>query len=233
MYNSINIWSDFWHLESKNPILNKEHPNYKILYGGTNYEPDASIGISCFLEPCRQNFKDGFKILDYGCGAGIVLNFISLRLNKFQYVGLEPQSEHGAERINIAKNLLSDDRGNFDFINDQNLNELSKTEFDCIILISIFTHLTIEETYSTLDKLLPFLKNKKTKIIFSCFIDKEYNLFYPQPHINKNFFGVVKITENQLQSYAIKNNLNLERVCDFMAAGNHCHNIYTLEASNE
>lgn len=233
MYNPQIIWSDFWNLEDKIPILNKDHPEYKILYGGTNYEPDASIGISCFLEPCRENFKDGFKILDYGCGAGIVLNFISLRLNNFYYVGLEPENEHGAERIKLARRLLTDIRGNFNFINEENLKKNSEIEFDCITLISIFTHLIIEDTYSTLDKLLPFLKNKKTKIIFSCFIDKEYKLLHPQPNINKNFFGVVKLTEEQLQSYATKNNLKLRRVCDFMAAGNHCHNIYTLEAYNE
>ena len=78
-----------------------------------NYEPAASIGISCFLEPCRELYKDGFKILDFGCGAGIVSNFISLRLKDFKYVGLEPKSEHGIERIAIAKKILDDKRVEF------------------------------------------------------------------------------------------------------------------------
>lgn len=232
MYSPNKIWNEFWNLENKTPIITKNHNSYSKLYGGTNYEPDASIGISCFLEPSREEFKDGFTILDYGCGAGIVSNFISLRLNDFNYIGLEPKNEHGAERIDIAKNLLNDNRVKFGFIEDD-LVKLYNINFHSIILISIFTHLTIEDTYSTLDKLLPFMKNSKTKIIFSCFISDTYQLLIPQFDINKNFYGVVKITEKQLLDYSIKNKLKLTKVCDFIAAGNHCHNIYTLGATNE
>jgi SAM-dependent methyltransferase len=232
MYDPNQIWHDFWHVEDKQPIVPKNHKNYVSIYGGTNYEPEASIGISCFLEPCRDKFRDGFSILDYGCGAGIVSNFISLRLESFKYVGLEPKSTHGNERITIARQLLSDPRVQFGFIEDS-VEKLYDTNFDCITLISIFTHLTIEETYLTLDKLIPFFKNKKTKIIFSCFVDKSYQLFNPQPHINNNFYGVVKITEQQLLDYSSKNGLKLIKMCDFVAAGNHCHNIYSLEVRDE
>jgi 2-polyprenyl-3-methyl-5-hydroxy-6-metoxy-1,4-benzoquinol methylase len=233
MYDSNTIWEEFWKIEDKTPIIQKTHSNYLSLYGGTNYEPDASIGMSCFLEPCRNEFKNEFKILDYGCGAGILSNFISLRLDKFTYVGLEPNSPHGVERINIAKTLLDDNRVEFGFIEEGKLQQLYKNNFDCIVLISVFTHLIIEDVYSTLNKLLPFLKNNKTKIIFSCFIDNTYQLLYPQNDINKNFYGVVKITEQQLLEYSEKNNIILTKVCDFLAAGNHCHNIYTLEEKNE
>jgi 2-polyprenyl-3-methyl-5-hydroxy-6-metoxy-1,4-benzoquinol methylase len=232
MYNPEKIWNDFWKYESCEPIFSKEREEYKILYGGTNYEPDASIGMSCFLEPVRENFKEGFRILDYGCGAGILANFISLRLKNFSYVGLEPSSQHGLERINLAKHFLNDSRVHFSFIEKEKLNDLYKENFDCIILISVFTHLTIEETYKTLDLLLPFIKNK-TKIIFSCFISNSYELIGRQENININFFNIVKITEQQILEYVKNNNLKLTKVCDFIAAGNHCHNIYTLEANND
>jgi 2-polyprenyl-3-methyl-5-hydroxy-6-metoxy-1,4-benzoquinol methylase len=232
MYNSTTIWQEFWKTENKKPIIEKTHSEYKSLYGGTNFEPDASIGISCFIEPCRNKFKDTFSILDYGCGAGIVSNFISLRLDNFKYVGLEPKNIHGSERITIAKQLLNDKRVEFGFIEDS-LEKLYETNFDCIILISIFTHLTIEQTYHTLDKLLPFIKNNKTKIIFSCFINNNYELYYPQPNINKDFYGVVKITQQQLLDYCNKNNLILRKMCDFIAGGNYCHNIYSLGDNNE
>lgn len=233
MYVPNRIWQEFWKVENKKPIIEKTHAQYLSLYGGTNYEPDASIGMSCFLEPCKNQFKNEFKILDYGCGAGILSNFISLRLDNFNYVGLEPNSTHGIERIDIAKTLLQDSRVKFGFIEQQNLEELYQTYFDCITLISVFTHLTIEDIYLTLDKLLPFLQNKKTKIVFSCFISNSYQLIHPENNINKNFYGIVKITEQQLIEYCNKNNVILTKVCDFLAAGNHCHNIYTLEGKSD
>jgi 2-polyprenyl-3-methyl-5-hydroxy-6-metoxy-1,4-benzoquinol methylase len=227
MYNSKDIWTRFWHKESCLPILDKNHPGYNLLYGGTNIEPLASMGMSCFLEPCIDSFSEGFSILDYGCGAGILSNFLSMRLEKFRYVGLEPKTKHGVERIGIAKRMLNDERVEFDFISNQKIETLRKQHFDCIVLISVFTHLTIEEIYLILDNLKDFL-NSGAKIVFSCFIRDEYKLVKPQHNINNNFYNFSFLTENQLLSYANANNLFLKKECDFLALGSNLHNIYSL-----
>ena len=101
------IWDSFWSIKKFDPIL-KNPP--LISYGGTNTEPLASIGMSCFLDASKDKFKDGFSILDYGCGTGILSNFISERLSDFKYYGLEPNSAHGLERINLGKNLFKDNK---------------------------------------------------------------------------------------------------------------------------
>ena len=79
------IWDSFWSIKKFDPIF-KNPPS--ISYGGTNIEPLASIGMSCFLDASKNKFKDGFSILDYGCGAGILSNFISERLSNFDQIQL-------------------------------------------------------------------------------------------------------------------------------------------------
>ena len=219
-------WNEFWSSCPAKPMVNTDENTNGELYGGTNVEPAASIGMSCFLEPVRQQFQDGFKILDYGCGAGILANFISNRIDSFTYVGLEPNNQHGNERIAVGKKFFNDERVTFGFIDDvQDLN----VDFDCIVLISVFTHLTIENTYKTLDQLLSVVGEQDTKIIFSCFISDSYQLILPQPSIAEDFYGITRIKMNQLTDYAESRSLKLTRVTDFLAGGGHIHNIFSLE----
>jgi hypothetical protein len=50
----MNHWTNYWHSEITYPIC-KNPPS--ILYGGTNQEPLASIGMSCFLDAVKTKFK--------------------------------------------------------------------------------------------------------------------------------------------------------------------------------
>ena len=220
------IWNNFWKNKTETPIL-KVPP--KILYGGTNEEPLASIGMSYFLEPIKNKFVDGISILDYGCGAGILANFISERLKNFYYYGLDTNSNHGNERLNLAKNYLNDPRLHFGTIDDDLKNILNK-KIDAIILISVFTHLPIVEIYNILDNLKNvFKKNKKASIIFSCFISNEEKLVDHLPEIWKNFYGISFITEKSLSNYCNKNKLLLKKQSVFVAQGNHEHHIYEIK----
>ena len=100
----MNICKDFWENTDYESIV--ENPP-KIAYGGTNTEPLASQGMAYFLEACKDKFKEGFTVLDYGSGAGILSNFLSERLKDFNYYGLEPDSNHGKERIEIGSKLFN------------------------------------------------------------------------------------------------------------------------------
>lgn len=229
MSSYVKKWDQFWSKEKYAPLVSYEKASRSRMYGGTNIEPLASIGMSYFLSPVEDLFNDGFSIIDYGCGAGILSNFISSRLKYFNYVGLEPNNQHGNERLSIAKRLINDNRVRFGYVDDISDYE---ENFDCIIMISVFTHLTIEKIYSILDDLKPKIKNG-SKLIFSCFISDRYELLIPQPSIAKNFYGVSKITIDQLNKYVDDNELKIEKCDDFVAQGGYVHNIFKIEANND
>ena len=92
------IWDTYWSHKKYEPIL-LNPPN--ILYGGTNTEPLASIGMSCFIDPIKEKFLNGFTILDYGCGTGILANFISERIFDFKSITFLSAS------INFSTSVLS------------------------------------------------------------------------------------------------------------------------------
>lgn len=219
------IWNNFWMYKPEKPIIDIPP---KILYGGTNIEPLASIGMSYFLEPIKNKFIDNFSILDYGCGAGILANFISERLKNFTYYGLDINSDHGLERLDLAKRYLPDNRLYFGTI-DENLKSILNKKLDAIVLISVFTHLPIDEIYKILDNLkITFETNKKSSIIFSCFISNKNYLINHLPQIWSNFYEISFIKEKHLRDYCKKNNLVLKKHSIFVALGDHEHHIYEI-----
>lgn len=218
-------WNTYWNEKHHTPVVNTPPP---AMYGGTNIEPLASIGMSCFLDAVREDFKEGYKILDYGCGAGILGNFISARLQNFTYYGLEPDTQHGHERIGLAKQYLTDERFTFGYI-ETDFGIISKQELDSVILISIFTHMTEEDIRIALDSLQNiFINNPKASIVFSCFLDQESRVESLQSHIWDRFYGRSFITKDFLIQYCSENSLNLVQHMDFVAQGEHVHSIIKL-----
>ncbi len=219
------IWELYWSNKKFNPIA-IDPP--KILYGGSNIEPLASIGMCCFLDASKSKFKEGFTILDYGCGAGILSNFISERLTDFTYYGLEPNSQHGFDRIDLGKRYFNDERVFFGFIDDD-LDTCLNKKIDSVILISIFTHLLIDDIIIILDKIIKvFDKNPNCDIIFSCFIADAPKVENHQPNIWEKFYGVSYIKESDILEYCNKNNLNLNKHMSFIAQGGYIHEIYKI-----
>ena len=224
----MNIWKDFWENTDYESIV--ENPP-KIAYGGTNTEPLASQGMAYFLEACKDKFKEGFTVLDYGSGAGILSNFLSERLKDFNYYGLEPDSNHGKERIEIGSKLFKDERVFLGII-EKDLEFCLSKKPDAIILISVFTHLKIEDTKSILDNLIKvFDVNPDCDIIFSCFlgdIDFENN---HQPNIWERYYSKTFIKESHLHDYCEKNNLKLTKAIPFDlqgVAGGTSHDIFKI-----
>jgi 2-polyprenyl-3-methyl-5-hydroxy-6-metoxy-1,4-benzoquinol methylase len=199
------------------------------LYGGSNTEPLASMGMSCFLDPMGDKFCEGVSILDYGCGAGILANHISKQLKNFTYYGLEPQSKHGEERLSLAKQYISDPRCSFGFIEHELITTLKK-KIDSIILISVFTHLEDRDIINTLDSLCRvFDHNPECDIIFSCFLSTEKRLVNFMPHIWSRFFGESYIPISVLENYCKNKNLSLTHCTSFLAQGNYMHEIFRIK----
>ena len=219
------IWGDFWEKKNYEPIV--QNPP-RDTYGGTNTEPLASQGMAHFLDPARPVFKEGVKVLDYGGGAGILGNFISERLQSFEYFCLEPKGAHGASRIQIGENLFKDSRVFFGFIEDD-LEFCFTKKPDVIVLISVFTHLEkqdIEEALSKLHKVFEY--NPACQIVFSCFLGPSYKRLKPEPHIWTRFYGKVILEESYLKSACIEKGFSVEKCSAFVAQGGHRHEIFKL-----
>lgn len=225
MVENNDIWKEFWEEGKCSPIYTVPP---KEAYGGTNIEPLASMGMAHFLDPLRDDFKENIKILDYGGGAGILGNFISERLQKFEYFCLEPKGEHGESRIKLGKNLFKDPRVFFGFI-EEDLDYCFSKNIDAIILISIFTHLEkqdIEESLDRLHKVFDF--NPDCQIIFSCFLGNEYVLDLPEPHIWKRFYRKVTLEEKYIENICKEKGFNIQKCNPFVAMYGHRHEIFKL-----
>jgi SAM-dependent methyltransferase len=220
-----NHWFEYW-VNTKNPPIYKNPPSEA--YGGTNYEPLASIGMSCFTDAVRDDFKENFSIIDYGCGAGILSNFISERLDNFKYFGLEPSTGWGPGRIETGKRYFNDERVKFGFVEDYN-EIIKNNKIDTVILISVFTHLVIEDCLKILDNLKNiFDYNKDASIVFSCFSSDTPRVSGLQSYINSNYYGDSYIKLSDLQNYTDVHNLTLTKHMDFIAMGGWKHEIFKI-----
>ena len=219
-------WEEYWKICKNKPIVSSPQV---CLYGGSNIEPLASIGMSCFLDPVRHKFKENFSILDYGCGAGILSNFISERLNNFTYYGLEPLSNHGKERIDLAKANFNDSRVKFGFI-ESSIKDCYDRKIDAVVLISVFTHLNIKDIYVCLNNLLPiFDNNPELSIVFSCFTDNISRLHILCPNINDRYYATSHIEIKNIETFCKNNKLKLNKCIDFTAQGGYIHEIYEIK----
>lgn len=218
-------WNEYW-------VNTKNSPIYKTppidAYGGTHIEPLASIGMSCFLDASRNDFKENFSIIDYGCGAGILANFISERLDSFKYFGLETNTTWGSVWTERGKKYFNDPRVNFGFIDSYN-EIIENNKIDNVVLISVFTHLLIDDCFQILDNLKNiFDYNKDASIIFSCFTSDPPWVGNLQSNINFNYYSESYIKLKDLQDYTNKNYLKLTKHMDFIAQGNYKHEIFKI-----
>jgi len=219
-------WEDYWKNTKNKPLY--ENPPAEV-YGGTNFEPLASIGMSCFTDAVIDKFKEGFTIIDYGCGAGILCNFISERLTDFDYYGLEPNSGWGPDRITLGKQFFNDNRIKFGLIESDYDNIISSKKIDAVILISVLTHLTIEDGLKVLGNVCKvFDYNENSSVVLSCFTTENPRIGSLQNYINDNYYSDSYIKLEDLKNYCEKNSLRIEKHMDFIAMGGYNHEIFKI-----
>lgn len=168
-----------WKVEKYPPIL--AQPAWPQQYGSDN-EPYSSIWCASLASAFEPQFKEGLKLLDYGCGGARFANFMARRLQSFDYVGVEPAEARPmasgvGEHSNIelcTQHMGHDPRVKFGAIGTSvEANALATV--DIIIAGSIFTHLSFEHFTEVCTKFKPALK-RGAKFVFSVFIRDTYGL---------------------------------------------------------
>ena len=81
------LWIKKWVVEYYSPIV-LEYDKKGIIVG-TDPEPRVSLCLASFAEAMGDKYKEGMRVLDYGCGSARFSNFLSKRLKEFYYIGLE------------------------------------------------------------------------------------------------------------------------------------------------
>jgi SAM-dependent methyltransferase len=204
--------------------------NYQSVGFGTDQEPQSSMLLTTFSKAMKSHYREGIKILDYGCGSGRYCNFLSKRINDFEYFGLEKPNSYelwGEKAIKTAlSHFAHDERVNFGFI-DTPLEEKAIQNCNVVLLLSVFTHTSIEETHRIIEKLLPLVL-KGGKIIFSMIIDdsykKEGNLYG-----HEDSFGVTYNTTDQIKEIENKFKVKVTLEDTFLANGGYTHSIYSIQ----
>lgn len=114
------------------------------------------------IEPLIKKLPEGAKILEVGCGSGILLSCLSENFKKKKFTGLEPFGEGFSSLIELNKIIRSTG------VQVENIayeEYIPKKDFSLIYCINVFEHL--EDWHRFLKKSLSWL-NKDGRLIILC-----------------------------------------------------------------
>jgi 2-polyprenyl-3-methyl-5-hydroxy-6-metoxy-1,4-benzoquinol methylase len=221
------VWVDTWSVLKYPPIV--EEYESKGIIVGSDEEPLASVCMASFAYAMESDYKEGMKILDYGCGSARFSNFLSMRLKDFTYIGLERNtSDYTKECIDKANELFSHDpRVRAGYTESELENEAIEIA-NTVLLLSVFTHTTIEETYRIIEKLLPIVK-RGGSIVFSMIHNTKYQLIGNAYGFGNNY-SITYNTKKQVSQISDMFNVSV-RLVDTYDAGGIIHSIYSIKNS--
>ena len=201
---------------------------------GSAEEPLSSIWLSSLSEAMGDFFREGMKVLDYGCGAGRYCDFLGDRLKKFIYYGVEkPGStfQHGEQSIKFAKRFFwLNHHAKFGYIGSPTEAE-AISNVDVVVLGSVFTHVDFEELRRILKKLEPVIKRGGI-IVFSIFLSDKYNLEGPNAYGFMGCYERAWFTMEQLNGLTRENGWHMEEKEQFLAQGVNLHHIFVLRSQS-
>lgn len=210
------------------------HPLAPPRYGADT-EPKATEWMTILCASAGEAFQHGMTVLDYGCGAGRLANFISQRTKDFIYYGIEPATAGPYQRNRMTNlDICNLNYGGERRIRFGAIGSVTEREAldNCTLIVagSVFTHLAYEEYLSVLKKFKPALK-RGAPFVHSLLIGKAYELGVPKRHGIKTCYSVVTYSEEQVA--AAVNGFKIQNVCEFYHTtlkANHRHQIMVMTA---
>jgi SAM-dependent methyltransferase len=188
---------------------------------GCDDEPVSSLWCACLAEGMGAWFREGLRILDFGCGYGRFFNFLSGRLRNFAYFGLEIAGsvpEHGEQCLRFAESVFGKDgRAEFGF-SGTDLETRALKEADVVLLGSVFAHVDFERLDRLFSKFIPVIE-KGGAVVFSTPLGDKYQCEGPGfvLEMGDQFYQQVTYTRPQLTSYFGGKNLLSTEVEYFQA----------------
>ena len=209
-----NLWIDVWN-KPKFSSINE-----------IDFKEDHPVCYASCANVMGSHFKEKMKIFDYGCGFAAFANFMSQYIEKFTYYGVETNSKYGKNCIKIAKKSLEDKRiklGHFGKTIEKKIAVV-----DVILLVSIFTHLRINETEDILKKLLQTAKPGSI-IVFTMILRDKYEEIGSKAYGIKNTCAVVYNTKEQVKNLSEKLKCDIELKDEWLHMNTWLHSIYRID----
>jgi hypothetical protein len=207
------LWIDKWSKELYDSI------------GEVSSKEGMPVCFASFAQAMGTKFEEGVTILDYGCGPARFFNFMSKRLKNFMYYGIEPDSAYGINCINNIRNFYKKDKRISVGLIGTDVEQEALEQVDIVLLCSIFTHITIEQTKEVLYKLYPIV-NRGGIIVFSMILGDEYKVCEGNAYSMQNTYSIVYNTIKQIQELNTIYNIKLED--EWMSPRGHLHKIYKI-----
>lgn len=207
------VWIAKWSVDRFPPIV----PEQNLMYYGTPTEPESSLWCASLSEPIGKRFKEGLRVLDYGCGCGRYANFLSRKLRTFTYYGPDVRNEVGSID-QCLQTFGNDKRVRFDYV-DTELAAEAIASAQVAILGSVFTHLLWNRFEEICIKLMPVVQRGGI-IVFSAYIANNYTIQEKDPlrkAPGRTPYGLdcyyrVFYTMDLIRSYATKHQIDIQIV---------------------
>lgn len=224
------LWLDKW-----SPL-----PYPKVVDGpieggcGCEDEPVSSLWCAVLAEAMGDRYREGMRLLDYGCGYGRFFNFLTGRLAGFTYYGLEVADSatgHGQACVAYAEETFGrDPRGRFGLIGSD-LETQALAEVDMVLLGSIATHLDFESFAALVTKFLPVIA-RRGALVFSVVLADRYVCVGPGKYGVGDSYHETRYTARQIDDHFRDRRLAVTEAGYFQSPGDR-QTVYRVELARE
>jgi SAM-dependent methyltransferase len=210
-------------------LLNAKYPrlipDFYCVGCGTDAEPGTTGWMASLIRPMGERFREGVRIIDYGCGYGRLFNFITGHLRDFHYYGAEPL---GGRYLDTAISYFGmDPRATF-LTCEEVVKSPEILKSDAVILGSVFTHLRPVTCEYILSTLWPIVTNGGM-IIFSVMMKPGISFFQPGAYGFQDCYGQSFQTKEWIRSLETKFERPIDNYGKFECEGGFVHNIFCID----
>lgn len=170
---------------------------------GSDYEPYSTK----WCESLDKGLVgSNYCVIDWGCGYGRFLNYLLTKgVDRFKYYGFELHGERNGDLLMgfCKAHYLGSNSLNrvvkFGYVDDNELLDEALKNCDTILLGSVFTHMSIDDSLSFLKRFDSFVANGGA-IVFSLILEKNvYELHGPGAYGIPNGYECVFHSTNELK----------------------------------